>query len=124
MFGHVCSVPCRSVKQFCQRHVSANKNRHDNSERKMEELERGRIARKGVTPRNERCGIVDRLLTSIHLLTCSNGLRYFYIKLTAVGQVSLGLTSPYNVSRKPKFSMEHSLSSALPRMLFLGSRNI
>lgn len=35
---HVCSVPDRSVKQFCQRHVPANKNRCDNSERKMEEV--------------------------------------------------------------------------------------
>ena len=49
------------------------------------------IARKGVTPRDERCGIVGRLLTSMHLLTCSNGLRYFYIKLTAVGQVTAAL---------------------------------
>lgn len=43
-----------------------------------------------VTPRDERRGIVGRLLTSMHLLTCSNGLRYFYIKLTAGGQVSRG----------------------------------
>lgn len=60
-------------------------------------------ARKGVTPRDERRGIVGRLLTSMHLLTCSNGLRYFYIKLTAEGQVSRGRSFRYDVSRKPKF---------------------
>lgn len=80
---HVCGAPDRSVKQFCQRHVPANKNRCDNSERKMEEVygrkTRGAKdeARKGVTPRGERRGIVGRLLTSMHLLTCSNGLRFF-----------------------------------------------
>lgn len=66
---------------------SVNKNRRVNSKRKMEELEREK-EKEGQIARDKRREAVDRLLTSMHLLTCSNGLRYFNIKLTAGGQVS------------------------------------
>lgn len=79
-----------------------------------------KTARKGVTPRDERRGIVGRLLTSMHLLTCSNGLRYFHIKLTAGGQVSRWLLVPSQCIENAKIfdgPLRHRQRSAISKHL-------
>lgn len=74
---------------------SVNKNRRDRSERKTEggEGRRGREKdeRRRDAKEREHRETVGRLLTSMHLLTCSNGHRYFCIKLTAGDRVTHGV---------------------------------
>lgn len=76
----------------------------------MEELEKEKEKERQIS-RDKRREAVDRLLTSMHLLTCSNGLRYFNIKLTVGGQVS---RIPVLLQRIVKFSRDtHLIASFL-----------